>query len=119
MRITHCVKKQKDTFCCNPDVTVTQLCEPPLVLVIQDFRATAALGYEKRWRSEKALSSFSSSQQLLVVHWAAVDLHSVPFHVVVAGFLVQEPPAASSVRPGRGVHPALFPRWLPGHVASI
>lgn len=72
MRITHCVKKQKDTLCCNPDVTVTQLCEHPPVLVIQGFRAAAALGYERIWRSGKALFSLPSSQQLLAVHFAVL-----------------------------------------------
>lgn len=46
--IAHCVKKQKDSFCCNPDVTVTQLWEHPRILVIQVPSAKAAPRYAKR-----------------------------------------------------------------------
>lgn len=61
VRVAHCAKKPKDTFCCNPDVTVTQLWEHPRILVIQVPGAKAAPRYGNR----NELFLFSSSQQLL------------------------------------------------------
>lgn len=95
MHITHCVKKQKGTFCCNPDVTVTQLCKHPLVLVIQGFRATAA---QKRlcfpcFPSLPVSRCCHAFCCVVTLFCCFTELH---FYVVVAVFGVGPPPLSAT-----------------------